>query len=363
MRCLVFLFISLLRETSGTQINLTTINGWPTVQISLNAIEQKRNLVLDLTKSVLWTFASRNISEVPNRDFFTFILNGDVNNHILKSHSKWLNYTDETIYDNRLQFESFTTYVYGFRYSNTSLSTWIYLNSVLVNKKNFNVEWQKQFADGVIGVGRSLSLQQTNFFETFLNNQSYLEVRIPRERNETGRLLINETSSKCDSKNQVITNYTSSSSISSETFEFNISSVKIGNDNLVNQTMTATISTLTRYITVDPQTWLTLTKLYRLIYDPYKKKNWKNVYPHHLIACSEKLLDLRITVLNIFGFYDVLTIPGKDLITTTRSGFCILRIRRSTTNVWVLGVQWFRNFCVGINFKKQTLTFMNQTRN
>ncbi|KAI6218831.1 hypothetical protein M3Y99_01690000 [Aphelenchoides fujianensis] len=131
----VFLLSSLLLfEVSGTRLELTENE------------RQHRTLILDISRSVFWTFAVANISLLPNRQCQH--PRPALTQRVDQLHGR------NALRQSAVVGGEHMTYVHGFEYADVRSDEWIILSTVEVNKTSFEQEWADQLADGVFGFGK-----------------------------------------------------------------------------------------------------------------------------------------------------------------------------------------------------------------
>jgi hypothetical protein len=119
------------------------------------------------------------------------------------------------------------------------------------------------------------------------------------------------------------------------------------------KTISVVISTLSNFLSVDSETWNHIKQQLRPVYN--------NRTENYIVRCREvRRLRIRFDVQTSTANKGLM-IPGTDLIKQTKSGYCILKVRPTSNNQWVLGGPFLRHYCIQVELDKQTLTFVNNT--
>ncbi|KAI6212703.1 hypothetical protein M3Y94_00059600 [Aphelenchoides besseyi] len=214
-------------------------------------------------------------------------------------------------------------------------------------------------AIGVIGLGRLMNLGNnvTNYMDNMINGTGRI-VLCNRPAHKRATLVLNEDYFSQEDINQwgIATMLNSENRIKPTAFEFNLTTIGVGtNYTLSNASITATLTTLSNYVTVDNQTWEIIKKELQL-------SNVSNSDDVRVDCSRAQPLRLFFGVKQPNGTIGEMMIVGSELIQKISANECKLMVRPFNGTAWIFGGPFLRHYCVQIDLTKRQIMFLNNAR-
>ncbi|KAI6236099.1 hypothetical protein M3Y95_00121700 [Aphelenchoides besseyi] len=342
------IFALLCLQVYGIQIPFDLVNNY-LYRTNITVGKQNLTVLLDLTNTQLWLFASRNTSAKYDNSLLAL---GNQTNLTVASRPNTINYT-RGIYDSAFNISAYNA-------GNTTLI----LGNKTMNGVRFNVVFADNYtalrsADrvlgaGIIGLGISALNNETNYLAMLMNGSSRF-VLCTRPPYKQAMLIINETYfNRSVLANATVVKLAPISKIKSGAFEFNITGIRIGYGYVKIATLPAIVSTLNNYISVDSDTWNYIRINFRPALD-------RRTSTYFVDCIRMRQLRLFLNVKTVNNTSNMLVIPGNDLVVPTKSGYCALKLRPFNGTGLVLGGPFLRHHCVQVDLAQQQLTFVNNS--
>ncbi|KAI6237937.1 hypothetical protein M3Y95_00317500 [Aphelenchoides besseyi] len=194
-------------------------------------------------------------------------------------------------------------------------------------------------AIGVIGLGRLMNLgsNTTNYMDNMINGTGRI-VLCNRPAHKRATLVLNEDYFSQEDINQwgIATMLNSENRIKPTAFEFNLTTIGVGtNYTLSNASITATLTTLSNYVTVDNQTWEIIKKELQL-------SNVSNSDDVRIDCSRAQPLRLFFGVKQPNGTIGEMMIVGSELIQKISANECKLMVRPFNGTAWIFGGPFLR---------------------
>jgi len=352
MKVLIFILISLV-AIDATRINFKFFNDYLyQTSITVGNSSKKFNVLLDFTSTQLWFFATTTKSNAST----PFLQLSTLPNFNVSKQFSTLKYSSR----NGVDDYDFSLKAYSA--GNASLG---FDGNKTINSSSFGIVYADNYSlptntassvlgVGIIGIGSLVTSNLTNYFSQLLNSTGKF-VLCTRPSVSQAVLIINEPFFNSSILEKAVATKYSPTPKNSGSFQFNITTIKLGVGFYLEKTVSAVISTLTNFLTVDKTTWSYIKKQFRPAYD--------NKTGDYFINCK-KIRQMRVnfSVQNANNnTNNWLMIPGTDLVEATKHGYCQLKVRPSTDSTWVLGGPFLRHHCVQVELATKTLTFVNNT--
>ncbi|KAI6176282.1 hypothetical protein M3Y97_00781400 [Aphelenchoides bicaudatus] len=345
----VLLLILLFFVVDCAKINFRFFNDYMyQTSVTVGKTGKKLNVLLDFTSTQLWFFATNS-----NKTSSPFLQLSSLPKVNISKEASILQYLSVNgLYD-------YDFAVKAYRAGNFSLA---FDGNTTINSSTFGIVYADNYSMpaaqesvlgvGIIGIGSLLSSNLSNYLSGLLNNSGQFSL-CTKPSSSQATLAINEPYfNKTILDKAIMTNYSKTPKYLGS-FEFNITAVRIGFGFYLQQKISAIISTMTNFLTVDRKTWHYIRTYYRPAYD--------NKTGDYFIPCYLRK-DIRINFsVQSNNATKWLVLPSVDLVEVTKKGFCSLKVRPSDNNFWVLGGPFLRHHCVQVEFGKQQLTFVNNT--
>ncbi|KAI6192234.1 hypothetical protein M3Y97_00315200 [Aphelenchoides bicaudatus] len=340
--------------SNGVQIHFRYLNNYlyqTTIRVGNSSKDM--TILLDLTGTDLWLFGSKTASNT------SVLLSSNSTSNQTQGNQTTLIYSDaQGLYDNSFNVSA-VPYVQG---------TVMLDGNYSLGQARFGLVQADKYPDlrkkdtllgaGIIGVGRNQQSNLTNYLQQLFNVTTAKFVLCTRPPFSQALLIINENFFN-DSMiaNATTTLINQQNKIKQGAFEFNLTSVRIGSGYYAESVLPATISTLSSFVTVDQRTWNYIDYKFKPVFD-------KNTQSYLVNCWLMRRLRIQINVQQVKNATTPLRplmIPGSDLVSLTKKGYCVLKIRPGKTDSWVLGAPFIRHHCIQFDLQKQQITFVNNS--